>query len=254
MDNARNFLLTALVFICSLCQAQDELPTISADRPGYTWGTEVMQHHKIAWENGFEYESEANGPHTITFNNTIVRYGIFEDVELRVGTSFLMWNDGQAMEPSFGIAPLTIGTKLKIYDGTNILPSVGLLAEFRSSHVGSKELLPAHLAPSMYLLFEHEINDWFNICYNVGEEWDGNSATPTTFLALSLGFNITESIGAFVESYNYLHPDERNRYLTEFGLTWLVSRRVQLDLAADMDFQNFGKHYTISGGVAWLIN
>lgn len=250
----KDLLLIALFFAMDVCFAQEEQPTLSADRPGYTWGTDVMPLHKISWENGFGYESETNGPHTVTLNTTIVRYGIFENVELRVGTDFLTWNDGQAMEPSFGVEPLAFGTKLKVYEGTRILPSVGLLAELKSPHIGSKELLPHHLAPSLYLIFENNINDWFDICYNVGTEWDGESATPTTLLSLSLNFSITERLGTFVESVNYFHPDDGNHYLTEFGLTWLVSPRVQLDLAADMDFQNLGKHYAISGGVAWLIN
>lgn len=32
--------------------------------------------------------------------------------------------------------------------------------------------------------------------------------------------------GTFVETYNYFHSEDINRYLTEFGFTWLVSRRV----------------------------
>ena len=95
--------------------------------------------------------------------------------------------------------------------------------------------------------------DWLGICYNVGAEWDGETASPTTYLGFGVYFGITEHIGTFVETYNYIHP-EGNQYLTQFGFTWLVSRRVQLDLAADLDFQNFGKYYSVSGGVAWLIN
>lgn len=242
-----------LVFLGGLCYAQDELPTISADRPGYTWGTEVMHHHKFSWENGFGFESESGVP-AITLTSTIVRYGIFENVELRVGTDFLMFDDGQSPKLAFGMSPLTIGTKIKVYDGTDILPSVGLLAEFHSPRLGSKDLLPSHLAPSMYILFENDINDWFYVCYNVGTEWDGDSPAPATFLSLCLGFCITESFGTFIESANYLYPGDDNQYLTEFGFTWLVSRRVQLDLSADLDLQDLGKIYAVGGGVAWLIN
>lgn len=157
------------------------------------------------------------------------------------------------MEPSFGMAPLTIGMKTRFYEGTGYLPSVSMLVELKSPHIGTKELLPAHLAPSLHLLFEHTFTDWFGICYNVGAEWDGETATPTTYLGFGVYFDITEHIGTFVETYNYIHP-EGNQYLTQFGLTWLVSRRVQLDLSGDLDFQNLGKFYVISGGVAWLIN
>ena len=190
----------------------------------------------------------------MTLNSTILRYGIFENMELRVGTDFLLFNNGQAMEPTFAVAPLTIGTKLKVYESSSWLPSIGLLAEFQSPHIGSKELLPSHLAPSMYVLFENIINEWFWLCYNAGLEWDGETAAPQTFLSFTLGFNMTDNVGAFLETYNYLHPEGEHQYMTEFGLTWMVSRRLQLDIECDLDFQQFGKYYAIGGGVAWMIN
>ena len=250
----KKLLLIALFFIYGFCCAQEELPTISADRPGALTGTDVMPLHKLQWETGLGFESPAVEPHTFTLNNTLLRFGLFENAEIRVGTDFLMWNDGEAMEPTFGFAPLTIGMKAKFYEGSGILPSVALLAELQSPHVGSKDLLPSHMTPTLHLLFDHSVTDWLGIGYNVGAEWDGETATPTTFLGLGLYFNISDRISTFVETYNYLHPEEDNRYMTEFGLTWLVSRRVQLDVAADLDFKNLGKHFAISGGAAWLIN
>lgn len=84
-----------------ISQAQEELPAFSADRPGYTTGTSIVPHHKFAWENGFGYESSPDGAHCLTIINTMVRYGLFENMELRLGTDFQMFNDGQAMEPTF---------------------------------------------------------------------------------------------------------------------------------------------------------
>ena len=85
-------------------------------------------------------------------------------------------------------------------------------------------------------------------CPNVTDQLNSLSADA------DVGFNITDNIGAFIETYNYLHPEEANQYMTEFGLTWMPSRKVQLDLECDLDFQSFGKHYVIGGGVAWMIN
>ena len=245
--------LLALLMTASLCKAQEELPELSADRPGNTWGAEVLAFQKVSWENGFCFESAPDGTHSLTLNSTIVRYGIFKNMELRVGTDFMLLNNGRAPEHSLAVGPLTIGTKLKVYESTNWLPSIGLLAEFKSPHIGSKEQLPSHIAPSMYALFEHSVTDWFGVSYNAGLIWDGETATPQTFLALALGFSITESLGTFIETYNYLHPDG-NQYMTEFGLTWMVTRRLQLDLECDLDFQQFGKYYALGGGVAWMIN
>lgn len=250
----KTLLLIVSALISILCFAQEELPTVVPDRPGNCWGTDVTPHRKLAWDNGFRFEKAPDGAHTFTLNSTILRYGLLQNLELRLGTDFLMHKDIEATEPAYGIAPFTIGTKIKIYEGAGILPSVGLIAQLKSSHIGTKDQLPSHLAPSMYLLFEHGIGERFSLSYNAGVEWDGETASPTTFLALSLGYSITESLGAFVESYNYLLAEGDNQYMTEFGFIWLVSRRVQLDLEADLDFQQLGKYYSIGCGVAWLIN
>ena len=136
----KGILLLLLVSAASFCHAQDELPTVVPDRPGFVWGAEVTPIHKVAWDNGFSFESMPDGTRSITLNSTSLRYGIFE------------------------------------------------------------------------------------------------------------------SLGAFIETINYLHREEQSQHLTEIGLTWLVSRRVQLDIEADLDFRNFGKYYGISAGVALLIN
>lgn len=250
----KTLLLTFSILTASLCFAQEELPTVVPDRPGMSWGAEVTPHHKLIWDNGFGFEKTSEGAHTLTLSSTALRYGLFENTELRVGTDFLLYNDGDAPEPTFGIAPLFVGTKIKLYEGEGFLPSVGVLAELRSPHVGSKDLLPSHLAPSAYLLFEHAIGERFWLCYNAGLEWDGETAELTTFLAMALGCYITESLGAFVETYNYLNREDENQYMTELGLTWLVSRRVQLDIEGDLDLKNPGKYYSVGCGVSWLIN
>lgn len=222
-------------------------------RPGYTDGTDVAPLHKIILDNGFNYEREHNGPQVFTISSTILRYGLFKDTEIYLGTDFLMYGNGEATRMTFGIDPLYFGTKIKLHESDNFLPNVGIRAELQSPHVGSEELLPSHIAPSVCLLFEHIINDRFWICYNVGLEWDGETAGPDTFLALGFGYSITESIGAFIESYNYLHSEE-NQFMTEFGLTWMPSRRVQLDLKADLDLMNLGNHFGLGCGISWLIN
>lgn len=245
--------LFALMILVSFCNAQEKLPDFPPDRPGNTWFAEVLPHHKVSWENGFRFESSPDGSRTITLTSMIFRYGIFRNVELRVGTDFLLYNDGPGSKFNFGIAPLTIGTKIRLYESRNWLPSVGFLAEVQLPHVGSKDLVPPHLAPSMYLIFDHSITDWFSLAYNAGAVWNGEIAIPQAFLSLAFWFNITDNVGAFVETYNYLHPDG-NQYMTDLGFTWMPSRRVQLDVSCDFDLLNFGKYYAVGCGVAWMIN
>lgn len=247
------FVFLALV---SICHAQEtELPEYVTARPGYTWGAEVLEHHKLAWENGFLFEASDDGSKTLSLNSSILRYGLFKNTEVYVGTGLQMTNDGQGWDfNEMGFSPMLFGTKIKCYDGGGgLIPSVGVLAEFSSSHIGTKDLLPSHLAPRLYLLLDQSPTEWLSLWYNAGLEWDGESATPTTFLALGAWFSLTDRLDAFLETNNYFHP-EGNQYLTAFGFTWMASRRVQLDIEGDLDLMSHGKCYSVGCGIAWMIN
>lgn len=248
----KSILIFALLMMAGVCMAQEEEPVLVPDRPGCTWGADVLPYQKVSWENGFSFERGTDG-RCLTLPSTIVRYGIFQNVELRVGTEFELFEEPPFVTKEFGVAPITIGTKIKCFEGEGAIPSVSVLAEFASPHVGSINLLPSHIAPHLYLILEQAFNDSFGFCYNAGLEWDGETATPTTFLALGAWFTIVGDLGGFVETNNYLHPDG-NQYMTEFGLTFSPSSRLQLDIEADLDFQQIREYFCIGCGISWMIN
>jgi hypothetical protein len=130
---------------------------------------------------------------------------------------------------------------------------VSVLANLSIPKTGNEGFVVEHLTPSLYLLFENPVNDWFSIGYNVGAEWDGSSAYSTTFLALCFGFAITEDLGCFAESYNYF-SQLGNGYLVDFGFNYMVAPRLQLDVAANLDLCNPSECWAVSFGVAWQIN
>ena len=87
--------LITVLFVLTTGYAQEELPTVVPERPGYTWGAEVTPHHKIIWDQGIGYESTPEGENTLTLSSTVLRYGLFENMELRVGSDFIMYNKGR---------------------------------------------------------------------------------------------------------------------------------------------------------------
>lgn len=248
----KRILLFAFLLTACYCHAQKEDLCIVPDRPGYTWGPETAQLHKLVWENGIGFERHADGQQLITLNSTILRYGMFENFEVMVGTDFLLYEAEGQVTKSMGITPLSIGAKYRCYEGSGLIPSIGLAAQLQSPHIGSADFLPSYMAPSMYLIAEHAF-DRFYVCYNIGAEWDGETAIPTKFLALNVGFSITEEITTYLESYNYLHPDG-NQYKAEFGFAILPNRKIQLDVEVDFDLQQLGKYFAIGGGISWMIN
>ena len=215
--------------------------------------TSVVGRGVIQLEQGIQYDGDGSAG-TFTFSNTLLRYGLFHNMELRLGgDGFLYQEDGasQRFKPAF--SGLSVGTKITCFEGQGAVPAVSVLADFAVPYTASEGFNTEHLAPSLYLLFENHVNDWLSIGYNVGAEWDGSLPAPTAFAALCFGIAATENIGCFVESYNYFSKIG-NVYAVDFGFNWMVGKKVQIDLAANLDLLNPSQSWSISCGVAWQIN
>ncbi len=244
-------LLVASLFIAVSASAQEQAE-FTADRPGASTGPAVVGHNVVQLEQGVQYDGDG-GAGVFTFSNTLLRYGLFENMELRLGgDGFIYMPDGASQfKPAF--SGLSIGTKIKCFEGRGAIPAVSVLADFSLPYTASVGFEAEHLAPSLYLLFENPVNDWFSIGYNIGAEWDGALPAPTTFVALCFGFSLTENLGCFAESYNYFNKFG-NVYAVDFGFNLMVARRVQLDIAANLDVCNPKQSWAVSFGVAWQIN
>ena len=245
------FLITLTI---SLFSQTEDAPSISADRPGMSTGTDVMPFLKVQWETGFE--TTLTGYHAITLPTTMIRFGVTRFAEIRLEYDGTLTEDYKK-KWEYEVCPLVLGTKVKIFDGYKWVPKISLMANL-SIPLTRAQLQKTHVAPSLHLLFQNDITDWFNIGYDVGAEWDGVTAIPATFLGVCLGFSITDNLGAFVESYNYFTKYSMKNTKVEcnldFGFSYTVHPRVQLDLYSAFNCQDPKSFNCIGLGVAWLIN
>ena len=243
-----------MIGLCCFTAIAQEKAEFTADRPGASTGPGVIGHHVIQLEQGVQYDGDGNHLGTYTFSNTLIRYGLFPNMEIRLGCDAFLYPSEEGSSsyiPAF--SGLRVGTKIKCFDGMGIIPAVSVLADFSIPHTASNGFNVDHLAPSLYLLFENPVCDWLSIGYNLGAEWDGTLPGATTFAALCFGFSATDTLGCFIESYSYFNK-LGNAYCMDLGLNWQVSRKVQLDVAANMDLTNPVQCWAISCGVAWQIN
>ena len=229
--------------------AQEE--EFTADRPGASTGPATVGRGVIQLEQGVQYDGVGDGYGQFTFSNTLLRYGLFDGVELRLGGDALIHHTYDKWQPAF--AGLAVGTKISCFEGRGAIPAISVLADFAIPGTAGNGFETEHFTPSLYLLFENSVNDWLSIGYNVGAEWDGSTPAPTTFVALCLGFSISERLGCFAESYNYFGK-AGNSYCADLGFNYMVGERVQLDVAANLDVCNPKQCWAVSLGVAWQIN
>ena len=86
------------------------------------------------------------------------------------------------------------------------------------------------------------------------------SATPTTLVAMSVGYNVTEDLCVFAESFNYFgrssldEPKIDANVNVDVGFNYLIHPRVDIGMYAAINCQKPKDFISVMFGIAWLIN
>ena len=253
---------------------------LSADRPGEGTGSEVLDRGYIQWETGFEC-LHTLGMHVLSMPTTLFRFGLHKRVELRLEyTGELMVFDHPDTNPAtqddklYILVPLCIGSKILLWDhhGGSLeqawIPRTALLCNL-GLPISQELVKDLPITGSVDLLFENEITEWLSLGYDVGVQWNEWAPVPDIFASLSVNFEPTDHVGLFIESFNLFDPDAIDitgktythcHINMDFGITYAVHPRVQLDAYAGFNIYNseslasHPQNYAFFGlGVTWLI-
>jgi hypothetical protein len=247
------FFLLLLIAITSKSQTT-ELPDISADRPGMATPASIMQAGYFQIETGFSYENNNRDnilQEIFLYNTSLLRYGINKNSEIRIQTDYAQVKTESAN--TGGLNPLTIGTKLLISEGKKLIPQTSFLFNLTLPYFGKKDFRPENLTPSFYLLMQNDITEKLNLCYNIGLEYDGATATPAQFAAICSGYSITDKFSIFIENYNWFSASTKPENFIDAGLAYLKRNNIQFDLSGNMNLQDIEKYYMLNIGVSWRI-
>jgi hypothetical protein len=177
------FLLLFFVSFFYGVSAQDPTPEVVTDRPDQTESSRVVPTGTVQVETGALAEFDKTTfteSRDITFNTTLVRYGLAKNFELRPGIDFLEYRSGVIDSPLnvtlSGTGPLYSGFKVQIAEEQGILPEVALLGGVELSFLASDPFSTSNPAGSIRFAFSHTLTDRFSLGYNLGGGWDGESS------------------------------------------------------------------------------
>lgn len=248
-----------------LALAQSEEAGFTADRPGASTGVDVLPKGRVQWETGIGLErSKMDGPAatTLTLNTSLLRWGISESAELRLQADYLYSScEGTHIN---GFSNVAIGTKVKLYTPSlgegrgGLVPAVSLLGNvifpercLPSFGGGGGDLLPEEWGGQMGLLFQNELTSWCSLGYETDLIWS-DAAQPTFFWGACLGFQLNDRLSLMAEEYNYQYSDSHENWV-ELGAAYMLTPRLQLDLATDLSLNYPKRYFNLSIGVAWQI-
>ena len=230
--------------------ANNEEVSFSTDRPTVTASSSLVERNSFQWEQGFRYDNNGNRGQ-FTFSNTLLRYGLFDRMELRLSGDAYLYKESGVFHTEF--TGISVGTKISCFEGKGAIPAISLLANLAIPNTGTNGVSSEHLAPSLYLLFDNPIGERFNLGYNIGASWDGTQPIPTSLVTLCLGYKLTDNLGSFIESYNTFSPSG-NSYGIDLGFTYMLAQKLQLDIAGNFDLCHPSSSWGACLGIAWNFN
>jgi hypothetical protein len=254
-------LLPVILILTSVyCKAQDTIPELITDRPDQTESSAVVPIKSLQIETGFLMENDEidNIKHkSFAYNTTLLRYGLFQNMELRFGLDYLgdktTITGTDSTTTTSGFAPLYTGFKIKIRVEHGWVPSIAFLGAMVLPFTAAKSYKPTNSGAEMLISFSNTFSDHFSLGYNLGVEWDGETAVPDYFYSASLGISISKRLGAFIESYGFIPEQGEQEHLADAGITLLIIHNLQFDVSGGIGINKVAPDNFISFGISYRL-
>ena len=251
---------TLFLFFAVALQAQQQVPDLVTDRPDQTESAATVPKHFLQIETGFIIENDENEISRNTsfaYNTTMLRYGLWDNFELRLGAAYLGDNvtkkNSDFSQNIAGFSPLHVGFKVKVAEEKGLRPDIAFLGGLELPFTAGSDYKPSYTAATMRFAFSHTLTDRFSLGYNLGAEWDGETAVPGYFYSVALGIGLIENLGMFVESFGAIQEAGTAQHQIDAGFTYLLTPNFQVDISGGIGLNDAAPDNFISFGLSYRI-
>ena len=249
--------LTILLSLPTL--AQEERPELITDRPDATEAPSVVPKGALQIEAGAlftSFEEDVLKTQTLTYNTTLLRFGVLDNLELRLGWNVVEQSNKVTDVPppviESGLSPLLLGVKVNIAQEKGWLPTIGLIGHLFLPFTASEYFKPQYTSVDFRFAFDHTLSDSSSIAYNLGAQWEADSPGAAYIYTLAYGYSITDSFGFYAELYGDLPEKNKSNHYWDAGITYLILPNLQLDATIGTSITK-GQDLLLSGGFSYRI-
>lgn len=239
MNKIKHFLIIIpLVMSLSVFSQEDtrQSEPLVTDRPDATEASSTVGQGVLQFETGGLYESfEDNNIkfENYTFNTMLIRYGLLDNLELRLGWDFVegvTTVDGNKMDNVIsGLSPLLLGLKIDIAEENGCMPEIALIGHVFPIFSASTDYRPETTGVDFRLSLAHTLSENSSLGYNIGAEWGDDSPEAAAIYTIAYGYSFTEKFGMYAELYGDFPEDSSANHYWDAGMTYLASNDLQLD-------------------------
>lgn len=260
MKPIKQLLIAGFLFVSSLITAQEtqDYGILITDRPDATEAPSVVPKKYIQIETGAFYESFEEGnfkTEDFTYNTTLIRYGLLDNLELRLGwnltDSKAFFNNVETAQIS-SLSPLLFGVKIAITEEKGLLPEIGFIGHLNLPFTVKELARPQTTGVDFRFSFAHTLSDRSSFSYNLGAAWGGDSPEANYLYTMAYGYSITDKFGMYAELYGDFPENNKANHLWDAGVTYLLSNNVQLDATVGSSITK-GQDLLLSAGVSFRL-
>ena len=229
-------LFLSLIPLFSFSQEADDAEALVTDRPDATEASSTVGKGVLQFETGGLYESfEENNikSESYTYNTMLIRYGILDNLELRLGWDFVEGvttvNGNKLDNVTSGLSPFLLGMKLDIAEEDGCMPEMALIGHVFPLFSAAEDYRPEYTGVDFRLSLSHTLSENSSLGYNIGAQWGNDSPEAAAIYTLAYGYSFTEKFGMYAEVYGDLPEDSSANHYWDAGMTYLVSNDLQLD-------------------------
>ncbi len=239
------------------------------DRPDFTESTEAVPAGHFQLEAGYTFTYDREGEDRVrehTAPELLLRIGVVDNFELRIGWDGYSWTDsqfegetpggGRVTREAWtqGAHDLSLGFKYKFVEQDGLIPHLGVIGAITAPS-GSAGLSSGDVDPEFVLLWAYDITDSFSVAGNVGLAGPtaGGDRFFQTSASLSAAFALSERHGAYVEYFGFYPNVEHSdaAHSVNVGFTHLVNNDFQIDWRIGMGLNEEADDFFMGVGFAW---
>ena len=256
-------LLVVSLLVASPGAAQAEPPELVTDRPDQTESAEVVPRGFFQLEWGWIHTADDEDEVTERsddIGNFLLRIGIFENVELRLGWNGFSARDRRAAsvgQSQSGLLDADLGFKIKLAEERGSRPQVAFLGALVLP-VGDDEISESRFDPAFRFAFAHSLSDRLGVGYNLGMVWESEfdddgerKLLSSAIYTLASGFAISDTVAAYVELFGSIPASASGIPSNSFdgGFVWLVRPNLQLDIEAGVGLSSAAADWSVGAGL-----
>lgn len=241
-------------------EAQDEFPgNIITARPSATESPNNIPQGFLQIETGGIYTSFKENElkeEVFTWNSTLLRWGLLQNMELRLGWNFketrYTFNGESADDVLSGMTPLLAGVKIHIANENGWIPELGMIGQLSFPFMAGNDYRPETTGGDFRFTMGNTLSDTSSLSYNIGAQWGNDSPEIAYIYTLAYSISLSKSIGFYAELYGDIPEDQSAHHFWDMGWTYLVKSNLQFDIAVGRSFTK-DQDLLLSTGLSYRI-